>query len=436
MNRASADAEDYFPEYGDRRYRVRHYDLRLHYRVDRNQLDGVAVLDATALTDLDELHLDLRGLEVRKARLQGAELARYNHKRGRLVVRTRGPVRAGRELRLTVHYSGHPRPIPDGDGDMGWEELSDGVLVAGQTNGAPSWFPCNDRPDDKATYRIEVTTAAAYHVVANGVLTERRQGAGSTTWVYEQPQPMATYLATVQVGRYVARQVPDSPVPMTAVLPPDLLEDYEAGFGRQAQMMDLFTRRFGPYPFDAYTVVITEDALEIPLEAQTLSIFGSNFLTDDWDSVRLVAHELAHQWFGNAVTASSWRDIWLHEGFACYAEWLWSEESGGPSARERAAHHWERLADKPQDLLLADPGPDLMFDDRVYKRGALTLHALRTQIGDERFFTLLQEWVSRHAHGSVDTATFTGLAEEIAGEPLERLFTDWLWSEALPPLPG
>lgn len=428
--------EDYFPDHGDARYAVRHYDLRLDYRVDSNRLDGTARLDVVAQADLDEVHLDLHGLEVAKVRVDGAAgLARYSHKRDRLIVRTRTRVAAGDALQITVRYGGRPRPIDDGDGGMGWEELTDGVLVAGQTNGAPSWFPCNDRPDDKASYRIEVTTAAPYYVVANGALVERRQGAGSTTWVYEQPEPMATYLATVQIGHYVARQLPDSPVPITAVLPADRLGSYDAGFGRQAQMMDFFVRSFGPYPFGAYTVVITDDPLEIPLEAQTLSIFGSNFLTEDWESVRLVAHELAHQWFGNSVTASSWRDIWLHEGFACYAEWLWSQESGGLTAQEQAATHWQRLADQPQDLLLGDPGAAEMFDDRVYKRGALTLHALRTKLGDDPFFALLQEWVRRHAHGSVTTAMFTGLAEEVAGCPLDDLFTAWLWTADLPQLP-
>ena len=118
-----------------------------------------------------------------------------------------------------------------------------------------------------------------------------------------------------------------------------------AAFGRQPQMMAYFEEAFGPYPFASYTCVITDDDLEIPLESQGMSTFGRNFLVDDWDHERLVAHEMAHQWFGNAVTLGQWKDIWLHEGFACYAEWLWSEESGAASAQERAAHHHERLAE-------------------------------------------------------------------------------------------
>jgi aminopeptidase N len=200
-------------------------------------------------------------------------------------------------------------------------------------------------------------------------------------------------------------------------------------------MLDFYARLFGPYPFAAYTVVVTDDELDIPLEAQGMSTFGSNFLTSDWDNVRLVAHELSHQWFGNALTVGSWSDIWLHEGFACYCEWLWSEESGGPSADARARDHWGRLADEPQDLLLGDPGPDLMFDDRVYKRGALLLHALRLTLGDDRFFSLLRTWVERHRYGSVTSAMFESLAAEVAGEPLVDLFRVWLRLRPLPGLP-
>jgi len=427
--------QEYFPHRGDRSYAVAHYDLALSYHVDSNQLRGKAVLSAEAASDLSELRLDLSGLRVTKVTVDGAG-ARFVTKPQHLLVRPRRPIEAGAAFRVVVAYNGQPRPVPDGDDECGWEELADGVLVAGQTNGAPSWFPCNDRPDDKATYRIELTAPNAYHVVANGVCTSQWRSASTTTWVYEQREPMATYLATVQIGRYVVHPVGGSSVPMSAVLPHRLLNRYDSAFGQQPAMLEFYARLFGPYPFAAYTVVITDDHLEIPLEAQGMSTFGSNFLSSEWDNVRLVAHELSHQWFGNALTLSSWRDIWLHEGFACYCEWLWSEESGGRSADARARDHWSKLATKPQDLLLADPGPDLMFDDRVYKRGALLLHALRLTLGDDRFFSLLLTWVERNRYGSVTSAMFESLAAEVAGAPLPDLFDAWLRQRRLPGLPA
>ncbi len=235
-------------------------------------------------------------------------------------------------------YAGTPKPLVERHhGDAGWEELEDGVIVAGQPHGAPTWFPCNDRPDDKASYRISVSAPNDYTVISNGLLTRRGRGPGSTTWVYDQVEPMSTYLATVQIGRYDVREL-DPEIPLLAAVPADPGDGFEAAFGRNADMLRHFAELFGPYPFPSYTVVITDDDLEIPLESQSLSTFGRNFMDGDWDCVRLVAHELAHQWFGNAVTLRHWKDIWLHEGFACYAEWLWSEESGGDVRGSHGPH--------------------------------------------------------------------------------------------------
>ena len=429
---ASADA--YVPGHGDDGYEVRHYDLDLDYRLQSNRLSGHATITAVALEFLGSFSLDLIGLELTRITVQGRAPASYRHRDGRLVVRPAMPLEVGQEFTVVVSYRGNPRPVPGVWGEAGWEELADGVLVAGQPHGAPSWFPCNDRPSDKASYRISLSVPSEYHVAANGSLLSRRRKASTTTWVYDQPEPMATYLATVQVGRYVARPIAGA-VPMEIVLSSARVHDIDRGFGRQAEMMDVFVELFGPYPYPLYRVVVTDDELEIPLEAQTMSIFGSNYLDDSWGVERLVAHELAHQWFGNCVTLREWKDIWLHEGFACYAEWLWSEHSDRRSAEAHAAEHWRRLGELPQDLLLGDPGPDEMFDDRVYKRGALLLHAVRLTIGDDRFFELLRAWVARHQHGSASTDDLRALIREISGEDLGELFESWLYHADLPPLP-
>ena len=426
--------DPYVPGHGDPTYDVRHYDLDIEYRLQSNRLDGRASITAVAHEDLVTFALDLAGLRVTKLRVDGRAPAAYHHHGSRLELRPATLIAAGDEFTVDVVYQGQPRPVDGIGGDAGWEELADGVIVAGQPHGAPSWFPCNDRPSNKAPYRVSLTVPNGYHAVANGALTGQRRRASATTWVYEQPEPMATYLATVQIGRYVVRALPGS-VPMVAILPGGRVRDLDRGFGRQPEMMETFVELFGPYPFRAYRVVVTDDDLEIPLEAQGLSVFGANFLDDDWDAERLVAHELAHQWFGNCVTLREWKDIWLHEGFACYSEWLWSEHSGRRSADEHAREHWQRLDDLPQDLLVGDPGPEDMFDDRVYKRGALLLHMLRLTLGDEDFFTVLQQWVVRHRHANASTDDLVSLTSEVAGTGLGPVFTEWLYQRPLPPLP-
>jgi len=436
-------ADPYLPGHGDPSWRAVHYDLDLDYDLVGNRLTGTATITAEAVTVLDRVVLDLAHLQVKKVTVDGRAPAKLAHRQHRLVLTLRERVAAGERFTVVVKYAGKPRPLVlRHHGDAGWEELTDGVIVAGQPHGAPTWFPCNDRVDDKAPYRIAVTTAANYTVVANGVLTERvRRGSGET-WVHEQREPMPPYLATVQIGRYSLLDLPaveGTSVPIRAAVPASARGDLDLAFGRQGEMMAYFEQAFGPYPFPGYAVVVTDDDLEIPLESQSLSTFGRNFLSADWDRVRLVAHELAHQWFGNAVTMRRQQDIWLHEGFACYAEWLWSDAGGIKPCAERAAHHHGRLSELPQDLLLADPGPELMFDDRVYKRGALTLHALRLTVGDEAFSRLLRTWVERHRGGSVTTADFEALAAEVTGaDPaaLTELFDAWLRRTPLPDLPA
>lgn len=436
MSAGPAHVDDYVPGHGDRRYGVDHYDVTLAYRPLDNHLTGQAVLHAVVAEPTDRLVVDLHVLRVSTVCVAGAQLVRWTHRRGRLLLRLGAEAQMGTRLTVTVVYGGVPRPVRGPDGDVGWEELADGVIVASQPYGAPSWFPCNDRPADKATYRIAVTVPSAYRVVANGTLASAQVQTSRTTWVYEERHPMASYLTTVQIGRYVARTVPGSPVPLTLVHPPLLAPVVDAAFARQAQMITVFTRLFGPYPFDGYTVVVTADDLEIPLESQSLSTFGANHVGTGWEAERLVAHELSHQWFGNSLTLQRWRDIWLHEGFACYSEWLWSQESGGVTTADRAAVQWARLRRLPQDLVLGDPGPHAMFDDRVYKRGALLLHALRLTVGDESFFTLLRAWAAERRYQTVTTEAFLETANRHTGHDLSDLFRRWLRERALPAMPA
>ena len=426
--------DPYLPGNGNFGYRVSRYELDLDYKVASNRLTGTATITATTLASLQTFTLDLaEPMSVSKVTVNGRRPAHFGTSGGKLRIRLAVALPAGSAMSIAVRYGGTPRPIRSPWGEVGFEELSEGILVAGQPNGSPSWFPCDDHPSAKASYRIQITTDSPYRAVSNGELVCKRVRAAQTQWTYEQPEPTSTYLATLQIGHYGAHELAKSPVRMQAILPDRLRTNFNYDFGRQPEMMKVFIKLFGPFPLaHGYTVVVTDDDLEIPLEAQGISIFGANHCDGRRSAERLIAHELAHQWFGNSVTARRWRDIWLHEGFACYAEWLWSENSSGPTADALARHYHQRLAAAPQDLLLADPGPKDMFDDRVYKRGALTLHALRGVLGDDKFFALLRDWTTRYRHATAVTDDFTGLAANYADVPLRPLWDAWLYSTGVP----
>ncbi|MDO5670819.1 MAG: M1 family metallopeptidase [Corynebacterium sp.] len=431
-------------------FHVRSYHLDLNYRVGPNRLDGTATLHLDNWQDLTSMSLDLApSMRVTRISAQGTagqsiRVARFRQAGGKLRITFAAPVPVDSEFSLIIRYGGTPRPIRTPWGTLGWEELSNGALVASQPNGAPSWFPCDDTPDEKARYEIIVTTDNPYVVAVNGTLLSKRSAGSRTTWHYQVGNPMATYLATIQIGEYIplTLSAEGAAVPVRAWVPAKLREFAREEFADQARMLELYTELFGPYPFNSYSVVVTEDVLEIPLEAQGLSIFGANHIRGDHRWERLIAHELSHQWFGNSLGLAQWNDIWLNEGFACYAEWLWFEHSVDRPASDSARTFHAQLRGLPQDILLSDPGPRDMFDDRVYKRGALTVHAIRILLGDAPFFRMLRRYVAAGRHSVVEPVDLKRevLAEaEVVGVPaadVEKLWNEWLHQLPLPEFPG
>jgi len=424
----------YLPRSGTSEFSVLAYDLDLSYRVATNRLDATAVIRGRANVPLTAISLDLVHLRAKRVKLDGDKRTRFTQSPTHVRVKPARPIPAGSQFVLEIAYDGSPVPRRTRWGTLGWEELSDGVIVASQPSGAPTWFPCNDRPSDKAAYRITITTEQPYTVLATGELVDHTVSGGRGTWTFDCPEPTATYLAAVQIGRYVLEPRRTDGVEWVLAYPPALARRVLADFAPVGRMIECFQERFGPYPFPTYTVVVTEDPLEIPLESQGMATFGSEHIDGRGGSERLIAHELAHQWFGNSVGVAAWSDIWLNEGFACYAEWIWSEYSGGPSASTLARTHHAVLRVKPKDLVLADPGVDRMFDDRVYKRGACLLHALRRRLGDERFFGLLRGWSATRRFGTASTADFETYAAGFSAEPLDEFFDAWLRETRLPSL--
>ena len=432
---AAGVGDPYYPGLGNGGYDVRAYDLAIEWFPDTASVDATARITLVPLVDLSAFNLDLVGLEVTAVAVSGAEAGVTRSDR-ELTVTPPEVLREGTETLVEVRYRGSPQPVRVGTDafEVGWHTDGRDAFVVSEPAGAATWFPSNDHPTDKARFRFEITAPGDLAVAANGVdrtVTERPDG--RRTWVYESNDLMATYLASVVIGDLVFdRASAPTGLPLRSAYPVRLADAARTDFADVGEMVAVFEEWFGPYPFEVYGHVVADEVLGFALENQTLSLFGSDLVTGAGAIDRIVAHELAHQWFGNAVSPSTWRDIWLNEGFATYAEWVWEQERGGSSIADSAAatHAVSDFGVPP-----GDPGPDELFQPTVYLRGALVLHAVSVAIGDDAFRTLLREWPARHDDSAASTADFVRLAEEVGGQELDDLFDQWLHGSALPPLP-
>jgi aminopeptidase N len=208
----------------------------------------------------------------------------------------------------------------------------------------------------------------------------------------------------------------------------------QGSFARQGEMLNFLEEQFGRYPFSTGGGVVDDyDDLWFALETQTRPVYSKHFFTSPDDADSVLIHELAHQWFGDSVALAKWKDIWLNEGFATYAEWLWSEDQGLGKEQEIFDQFYSLPSEDPfWTVVIGDPGPELLFDNAVYYRGAMTLHALRVEVGDEDFFRILQTWARRKAGGSGTTSQFIQVAEQVSGEQLDDLFRTWLFTGSKP----
>jgi hypothetical protein len=221
-----------------------------------------------------------------------------------------------------------------------------------------------------------------------------------------------------------------------ADVPPGQGAVINGSLARQPEIIRFLSETFGPYPFrDAGGIVDDTDQFTFALENQTRPIYARGFFSDPISGDSVVVHELAHQWYGDSLALARWQDIWLNEGFASYAEWLWSEREGNGMTQALFDFYYYNVFpadDEFWTLRIGDPGPARLFDQAVYVRGAMTMHALRVRVGDTAFFRILRTWATTRAGGNVTTPQFIALSERISGQQLDDLFTAWLYTPTRP----
>jgi hypothetical protein len=640
---AASVGDKYFPQAGNGGYDVKHYQLDLSYHPPTDKLDGLATISARAAQDLSSFNLDLRGLSVDSVEVNGLSAYWSVPEDGELKVRSPQNIREGDKFTVVVKYSGVPKTIKE-PGLAGFIHTETGATVTGHPLTAPTWFPSNNHPRDKATYTYNISVPDGWEALANGALKDKKSRSGRTTWTWEAKEQLPAYLASMSVGEFEidsyakdgidywdavdpelksvitprngnglawsrtsdssykrlsrtisipndgaelsfwlerdtepgwdfafveARtsgaedwttlkdttghathdtglacpawhevhpflkhyQTDDGEGSCTAegtsgkwwaasgtsdgwekwefdlsaykgtdvelsityasdingqrdgVLIEDIIvstdegstsfendrnrdrlegwtipgapkgspgneNDWEAGvstpvsigarvekgLARQPEIIGFLADNFGDYPAEAAGGVVSGiDGLGFALESQSRPTYAEDWFYDPASADSMMVHELAHQWFGGSLSLASWRDAWLADGFATYAQWLWNEEQDLGKAQDAFEFYGGIPADDPfWDLRISDPGAERVFDASVQARGAMVLHALRGELGDDTFFGLLKSWSTEKAGKVVSTKQFIQFAEQYSGQDLTELFDTWLFTPGKP----
>ncbi|MGW3493477.1 M1 family metallopeptidase [Streptomyces sp. NPDC001020] len=431
--------DPYYPNYGNGGYDVSHYDLRLKYQPATDELEGTATIRAKTTEDLSRFDLDFL-LDVSEVRVNGAKAAFATSGQHELEITPATPLRKGTPVTVVVRYSGVPSS-KSAYGFTTWHRTPDGAIAADEPESAWWWFPSNDHPSDKATYDVSVTVPDGTQAISNGTLQPTSSKLGWTNYTWRQNKPQATYLTTLAIGKFdITTGKTSNGVPIINAYSKDLgAKDAaaRASLERTGEIVDWLTGYLGRYPFNSVGGYVPNTTTGYALETQTRVYYSPKQFANGANP-SVVVHELAHQWYGDSVSLKGWKDIWINEGFARYAQWLWSEHEGQGTTQELADHVY---AAHPADdafwtVRPGDPGPDDQFDIAVYDRGALAVQALRNEVGDDAFFAILKGWPKEHAYGNASVADFRAYAEKVSGKPLASLFDTWLFQPSKPAAPA
>jgi aminopeptidase N len=419
--------------------------MRLDLRVDlpHKTVEAQSTLEIRSLRPLAQIAFDAVDFEVKAIRISGHDdkaekPPSFSHDGQKLVIDLDPAWPAGREATLQIDY--RVREPKDGlfffgptatEPDVPFTVWSQGESITNRY-----WFPCLDHPNQRQSTELVVTVADGFEVLSNGKLVERKANPDKTvTFHWKQDQPHAAYLVTLVVGKFEVVREEWHNIPVLYYVPKDRKDEVARTFGRTREMLDFFSRRFGvEYPWDKYAQVVVEQFTAGGMENTSATTLTDRVLHDERSLLddspdSLIAHELAHQWWGDLLTCRDWAHIWLNEGFASYAEALWAEHDKGADEYAYTMLHKARSAIAGgKDRPIVDRHyafPDAMFDSRAYPKGAWVLHMLRQRLGDEVFFRCLQRYATEHRLQSVETSDLRKSIEMETGRSMERFFYDW-----------
>jgi aminopeptidase N len=424
--------DPFTPDLGNTGYDAQHYDLQLTLDPAARHVEGRAVIQAvTTEESLQQISLDFIGYEINSLTVDDSP-ANYRREGGKLWVEFPEPILAtGSPFTVTIAYSGTPEQVDSPyihyADYLGLVLLPNGTFYTiSEPDGARYWFPANDHPLDKATFRTSYTVPRGIAAIGNGQLVDSQlstmpDGSDGTTFVWELDAPMATYLVLAAGGHYtrVEDVAPDG-TPLIFYYFPEMEEEYLDAVDITGEALVWLSERLGPYPFDSYGQA-TYYAMGISMEMQTMTLLSYQMLDET-----TVVHELAHSWFGNWVGIDSWGDTWRKEGLATYLELLFRTRNNPAGLDTLIAEIEEEVAERGNSYPLDVPPQHRIMSFDSYNRGALLMHALHQEVGDEAFFAGLRLYIQNHGGGTSDHEAFQAALEAASGKSLQDFFARWL----------
>lgn len=431
--------DPYYPLAGNGGYQIDSYDLNLTYDPPTNALQSTAQLTGSVRSDegLTQFNLDLQPtMTVTGVTVDGAP-ATFEQDGAELVITPAALLTPRSTFEAVVTYGGQPGLVPGGTAgqtDGGWYRTdSGGSVTIGEPSSASAWYPVNEHPADTATFAVTATVPQDWQVISNGLQQKEGlpdPGPGSSVFRWRLGDPVASYLTTIYIDHFtLIEDTMADGKPIVSAIAPDAGSDAQNLARSTKQVVDVLSGYFGPYPLEAAGGIFTGLANGFALETATRPVYGGGPIA----SLETVVHELAHQWYGDDVTIQRWSDICLNECFASYATWLYKAQVNG---EDLDATWRQRMADvvtKP--AFWASPLVEMAAGEeftRVYDRGPLALHALRAEIGDDAFLTLLKQWPAVNAGKNMSFDELETYISTLVGRDLGPFIDAWFRGTTVP----
>ena len=420
---------------------VRKYTLDVDPNMDTGWLDAAVTIDCLSGEDnLAQVQFNfVSDWNITRVAVGGSDTT-WDHDGEVLTVDLPQPKRSGRPFSVEVEYEGFPVEIQFMSHTFSpfWIE-SEWVATYCEPFFARFWYPCFDEPSDKAEDGCEtiIRVPEGFVAASNGLLISERREGSRQVFHWRHSYPIATYLISVTIGRYIVDEYEVDGLPIQNFLLPSSADAAIYDMGRTPEMMRYFSNLFGDYPFEKYGVAFVQHESRSfgAMEHQTMTTVAEAAVTGDRRYEIMYAHELAHHWWGNAVTLNDFREIWLNEGFATYCEALWAERGGGAALRDQAVRSFrERYLQEDQMNRYSIYRDDYtrLFTYTTYQKAALVLHMLRWELGDDDFFAGLRRYYRDNCYGTVTTADFIEAVESVSGRELDDFFQGWIYGTGYP----